>query len=99
MVVRTGKKASTDFGRLVSYQGMTKTSVWKGDPCNMVNGTDGILFEPFLTRDMVMRAYVPDLCRSIYFEYTDDVVHDGIPAYRFRQPIKMLQAASNPDNW
>jgi hypothetical protein len=64
-----------------------------------VNGTDGILFPPYVTREMILQAVVPDLCRSIYFEYTEDVTHDGIPTYRYRQPKRMYQPLTNPDNW
>lgn len=39
------------------------------------------------------------MCRSIPFELTDIVEHDGIPGMRFRQPKSMYQTPqTNLDN-
>ena len=99
MEVRTGIQDTIDFGRIVTYNGMSKFKVWKGDSCNAINGTDGIIFNPFLKTEMRMEALVPDLCRSIHFDYTETVSYDGIPAFRFRQPRSMYESGrTNPAN-
>jgi hypothetical protein len=54
-------------------------------------GSDGSIFNPFLSRDRIIRIFSPDMCRSIYMTYDKDVELKGIPAYRFTTPKEVMQ--------
>lgn len=111
MEVNTGVENSADFGKVVSWNGMTELEFWgwrnpedntliEGSQyCNMINGSDGSIFPPFVDRDRVVRLFSADLCRSLYLKYTEDVELNGISGYRFSVPREMLEDAQiNEDN-
>ena len=56
--VVTGKYSSADFGRIVKYNDDKKMSKWRGESCNAINGTDGIIFPPFMKYEPNKRIYV-----------------------------------------
>ncbi|CAG7726054.1 unnamed protein product [Allacma fusca] len=91
--VNTGVEDSADFGRVVSWKGQTSLDFWKGDTCNMINGTDGSLFPPFVERDRIVRLFSADLCRSLYLKYTNDYEYKGLTGYQFSAPREMLEGA------
>lgn len=65
----------------------------------MINGSDGSVFPPFVTRDRVLRIFSPDMCRSIYMTYLEDVEVLGVPGYRFITPRDVLEDPRiNPEN-
>lgn len=57
--VRTGKNNYEDFGRIVSYNHMNSMNIWNGDSCNQLNGTDGIIFPPYLFNKSRLYVLVP----------------------------------------
>ncbi|KAF4793939.1 Platelet glycoprotein 4 [Turdus rufiventris] len=65
------------FSRTLSY--------WEGH-CDMVNGTDGASFPPFVKKDQVLRFFSSDICRSIYGVFYGKQVVKGITLYRFVVP-------------
>jgi len=97
--VNRGLEDNSLFGNIVSWKGEPKLNWWWGEYCNMINGSDGSIFPPFVTRDRVINLFSDDLCRSLYLHYEKDVDYEGIPAYRFSVPESLFQNAStNPDN-
>jgi len=89
--VKTGVDDPANFGKIVSWNGQTELSFWTDQYCNMINGTDGSIFPPFVTRDRVVRLFSADLCRSLYLKYTKDVEMNGIQGYRFAVPKEELE--------
>jgi scavenger receptor class B protein 1 len=63
--VRTGKTNPQEFGRIVSWNGKTKLDYYNGD-CNLINGTDGSLAPPFLTKQTRIRFFSSDICRHVW---------------------------------
>lgn len=57
----------------------------------MINGSDGALFPPFVTRDRRLDIFSPELCRSLYLEYDSDTTIQGLTGYRFTLPKKVLE--------
>src|SRR5665811_1028464 len=47
----SGTQDNTKFGDIVSFKGEKHLDIWNGDSCNMINGSDGTLFPPFVTKD------------------------------------------------
>lgn len=91
MRIYSGMNDNTLFGETISWKGDEELYFWNTDYCNMINGSDGSVFPPFVTRDRVLRIFSPDMCRSIYMKYDEDVEVLGVPGYRFITPREVLE--------
>ncbi|TRZ23853.1 hypothetical protein HGM15179_003244 [Zosterops borbonicus] len=83
--VYTGTEDITKTAIIESYKNKRTLSYWPGH-CDMVNGTDGASFPPFVKRDQVLRFFSSDICRSIYGVYYGKQNVKGITLYRFTVP-------------
>ncbi|TRY97131.1 hypothetical protein DNTS_032787 [Danionella cerebrum] len=63
-VYHTGEHNYLDFGRIYTWKGEQMTSFWRTNQSNMINGTDGSAFHPFLTKEERLNVFTPDLCRK-----------------------------------
>ncbi|ODM99319.1 Sensory neuron membrane protein 1 [Orchesella cincta] len=89
--VYRGVEDSTMFNTIKSVNdGKTRLEPWWKDHCAMVNGTDGTMFPPFITKDTRLYIYVPEICRSIFIEYDSETEYEGIKGYRFKLPPEMF---------
>lgn len=84
--VYAGIKDPSRFGQIKRWNNKEKLSVWRGDTCNMINGSDGTLFPPFLTKETVLSAFEADVCRSAQLVYKAEDEVDGIRGLRFGMP-------------
>ncbi|CAB1351995.1 unnamed protein product, partial [Coregonus sp. 'balchen'] len=88
-----------DYGRVATFKGESKLSLWTSEQSNMINGTDGSAFHPLLSKTERLYIFSPDLCRSIFMEFEKDVWVKGLPAYRFTPPRDVLASKEeNPAN-
>ncbi|XP_062868043.1 lysosome membrane protein 2 [Trichomycterus rosablanca] len=95
----TGEDNYLDYGRVDTWKGQKMTTFWGTDQSNMINGSDGSAFHPFLTKEERLNVFTPDLCRSIYMLFEKEVKVKGIPAYRFTPPRDVLASGkNNPEN-
>ncbi|XP_016121147.1 lysosome membrane protein 2-like, partial [Sinocyclocheilus grahami] len=62
-VYHTGEQNYLDFGRIYTWKGEKMMSFWKSNQSNMINGTDGSGFHPFLSKEERLNVFTPDLCR------------------------------------
>ncbi|XP_013928636.1 PREDICTED: scavenger receptor class B member 1 [Thamnophis sirtalis] len=69
-----------------SWNGLKEVSYWHSEECNMINGTPGELWPPFMTPSSSVELYSPDACRSIKLNYTQSGNFKGIPVYRYTAP-------------
>ncbi|NXM69225.1 CD36 protein, partial [Serilophus lunatus] len=83
--VFTGTEDITKTGIIESYKDKRNLSYWEGH-CDMVNGTDGASFPPFIKKNQVLRFFSSDICRSIYGVFQSKQNVKGIPLYRFTVP-------------
>ncbi|NXO92187.1 CD36 protein, partial [Certhia brachydactyla] len=83
--VYTGTEDITKTAIIESYKNKRTLSYWEGH-CDMVNGTDGASFPPFVKKDQVLRFFSSDICRSIYGVFHSKQVVKGITLYRFVVP-------------
>ncbi|XP_014026997.1 lysosome membrane protein 2a [Salmo salar] len=98
-VFLTGERDYMEYGRIDTWNGLTEMSWWSSNQSNMINGTDGSVFHPLLSRKELLYIFAADLCRSIHLGYVEDVDVKGIPAYRFAPPHDVLQSPEeNPTN-
>lgn len=78
---------------------MTKLDYWSDEYSNRINGSDGTIFSPFLTRDKTLYAFSPDICRSYSLQYLKDNILDGIRTMEFSLPKNFFYNSTlNPDN-
>ncbi|NXO18732.1 CD36 protein, partial [Oriolus oriolus] len=83
--VYTGTEDITKTAIIKTYKNKRTLSFWKGH-CDMVNGTDGASFPPFVKKNQVLRFFSSDICRSIYGVFHSKQVVKGITLYRFVVP-------------
>jgi len=63
-----------------------------------MGGTDGTIFPPGVDTEKDLWVFVPELCRSIWLQYTADTTVNGIPANQYRPGPDVFDMA-NPDNF
>ncbi|NXC88224.1 CD36 protein, partial [Cercotrichas coryphoeus] len=83
--VYTGTEDIAQTAIIESYKNKSTLSYWEGH-CDMVNGTDGASFPPFVRKNQVLRFFSSDICRSIYGVFHSKQVVKGITLYRFIVP-------------
>lgn len=97
--IHTGTKDSSKFGIIDNWNYMKMLDYWTSPTCNMVNGTDGTIYPPFVKKSDLLYLFSSDLCRSIYLSYTKDVKLRDIPLYRFNAPKEVfMNVKENPAN-
>ncbi len=72
---------------------------WDSDNANRINGTDGTFYRPYRTRDQVLYAFSPDMCRSYSLKYLRDNEVHGVKTLDFHLPeTQFYNSSVNPDN-
>uniref|UniRef100_H2VEP6 Scavenger receptor class B member 1 n=1 Tax=Takifugu rubripes TaxID=31033 RepID=H2VEP6_TAKRU len=84
--IHTGKDDIRNVHKVVSWNGLTELSYWRTPQCNMINGTAGQMWPPFMTEESTLPFYSPDACRSLELVYQRSGKMKGIPLYRFVAP-------------
>ncbi|NWR66002.1 CD36 protein, partial [Bucorvus abyssinicus] len=83
--VYTGTEDIKKTAIIESYKNKRNLSYWEGY-CDLVNGTDGASFPPFVKKNQKLRFFSSDICRSIYGVFQSKQEVKGIPLYRFAVP-------------
>uniref|UniRef100_A0A8C3XG42 Platelet glycoprotein 4 n=1 Tax=Cyanoderma ruficeps TaxID=181631 RepID=A0A8C3XG42_9PASS len=97
--VYTGAEDITKTAIIQGYKNKRTLSYWPGY-CDMVNGTDGASFPPFVKKDQVLRFFSSDICRSIYGVFYGKENVKGITLYRFTVPREAFASPTEvPDNY
>ncbi|XP_051544852.1 platelet glycoprotein 4-like [Myxocyprinus asiaticus] len=97
--VFTGKDDVNKVATIDRWQGEKSLSYWNDSYCNMINGTDGASFAPFLDKKKPLSFFSSDICRSISTVYEGTVDLKGIDVYRYVLPPEALESpVVNPDN-
>ncbi|CAG0902109.1 unnamed protein product [Darwinula stevensoni] len=84
-LVGTGRNGPEDFGDIKLWRGLPyhEKQPWGSDECNMINGTDGMIYRPFVDENSVLYAFIWEMCRSAHLTYEKKVEFRGIPGLRF----------------
>ncbi|KAK2832109.1 hypothetical protein Q7C36_015571 [Tachysurus vachellii] len=97
--VFTGKDDVSKVSTIDSWNNMQTLSYWNNNYCDMINGTDGSSFSPFLDKNTLLYFFSSDICRSVSAEFEGSVDLKGITVYRYMLPSNTFAAPSdNPDN-
>lgn len=86
----TGKDDIRKIHDVDSWNGLRELSYWKTPQCNMINGTAGQMWPPFMTKETTLPFYSPDACRSLELVYQRPGMMSGIPLYRYVAPKTMF---------
>lgn len=58
-------------------------TTYEDDKCNQFNGTDGLIFPPFLKDTELIWAFEHNLCRSFALKYESKSSYNDIDTSRF----------------
>ncbi|KAJ6650638.1 hypothetical protein lerEdw1_005562 [Lerista edwardsae] len=61
--VNTGSRDISKAHTMDNWNGMKKLPFWNSDQCNMINGTGGQMWPPFMNQSTPVEFYSPDACR------------------------------------
>ncbi|XP_056322563.1 scavenger receptor class B member 1 isoform X2 [Danio aesculapii] len=95
----TGRDDIRKVHMVDSWNGLKNVDFWRSDQCNMINGTAGQMWPPFMTKETTMPFYSPDACRSMELVYQRPLVSSGIPVFRYISPKTLFaNGADFPPN-
>ncbi|KAI6645842.1 CD36-like lysosomal integral membrane protein II [Oopsacas minuta] len=99
-IVNTGVCDSKALGEFIQWDGNRQMDIWGDQYANMINGTEGFFFRPFLNSNDRITFFVDDAMRSIELACKNShTEHKGIDTLRYGLPLYFLQNAScNPAN-
>ncbi|XP_077811920.1 scavenger receptor class B member 1 isoform X2 [Macaca mulatta] len=92
--VFTGVQNISRIHLVDKWNGLSKVDFWHSDQCNMINGTAGQMWPPFMTPESSLEFYSPEACRSMKLMYKEPGVFEGIPTYRFVAPKTLFANGS-----
>lgn len=97
----TGVSDSKRFGDVFKWKGRERMNIWSGK-CNVINGTNGELYKPFIAKGKPLKIFLSQLCRTFHLDpVSQDVVtiQDGLEALEYELSPRLFQGArTNPNN-
>ena len=79
----TGEGDPYKLSRISLFNGNEHLDFWKTDECNVVKGSDGAAFNPYIQRKDTLWFFNDQLCRSYPLTYEKDVISKTLPGFRF----------------
>ncbi|XP_036278870.1 scavenger receptor class B member 1 isoform X1 [Pipistrellus kuhlii] len=92
--VFTGVKDFSRVHLVDKWNGISKVNYWHSDQCNMINGTSGQMWAPFMTPKTDVEFFSPEACRSMKLIYQEAGAYEGIPTFRFKAPDTLFANGS-----
>ena len=98
--VNTGKSDIDLVGCYQQWKGnFGKLNIWNSDDANMINGTDGSVYRPDISKHDELYIFIIQLCRSLNVKFLNEVTKHGIDGYRFNVPKNLFESGDiNPNN-
>ncbi len=97
--VNTGDSNIDLVGHYQQWNGGDKLPYWNTSYANMLNGTDGSVYKPDISKDDKLYIFIIQLCRSLNLKYLNDITIQGISGYQFNPPASLFESGDiNPDN-
>ncbi|TRY81356.1 hypothetical protein DNTS_008493 [Danionella cerebrum] len=63
----TGRDDIRNVHMVDTWNGQKKVDYWSTGQCNMINGTAGQMWPPFMTKETTMPFYSPDACSHVLY--------------------------------
>ncbi|XP_078410748.1 scavenger receptor class B member 1 isoform X1 [Cetorhinus maximus] len=73
-----------------NWNGLKEVNYWRSDQCNMINGTAGEMWPPFMTPSDALTFFSPDSCRTLELVFQKSGRTFGIPSFRYIAPKTMF---------
>ncbi|ODM93156.1 Protein croquemort, partial [Orchesella cincta] len=95
----TGSRNIQSFGELAKWNYENYTTAYKSS-CGRIGGSAGEFFMPVKKKESIS-LFSTDVCRQLKMPYKEEILVDGIKAFRYWGDEKMLDTSSpsHPDNW
>ncbi|XP_067862370.1 scavenger receptor class B member 1-like [Heptranchias perlo] len=88
--INTGVDDINKVHRVNTWNGANKVNYWHSAQCNMLNGTAGEMWPPFMDPSDTLKFFSPDACRSLELVYQRSGWTFGLPSFRYIAPKTML---------
>ncbi|XP_051887705.1 scavenger receptor class B member 1 isoform X8 [Pristis pectinata] len=88
--VYTGVDNITKVHVVDNWNGAKEVSYWHSEQCNMINGTAGEMWPPFITPSDSLTFYSPDSCRTLELVFQKSGWTFDIPSFRYVAPKTMF---------
>ncbi|PIK62895.1 putative scavenger receptor class B member 1-like [Apostichopus japonicus] len=82
----TGAGNYKDVARIAYWNGTNSLNFWYSKWANMINGTDGTMFHPFIDKSEILYMFNPDTCRSLPYIFKEDAKYLDIPLHHYYLP-------------
>ncbi|XP_053718870.1 platelet glycoprotein 4 [Synchiropus splendidus] len=97
--VFTGKDDISKVAMIDRWRGERNLTFWDDPYCDMINGTDGSSFAPFVDKNVPLYFFSSDICRSVSASFKESLDLRGIQVYRYSLLESTLASPNvNPDN-
>jgi len=96
--VKTGQDGLDQFMQITEWNHNKSIPYWKTKYCNMINGTDGTMYHPFIKKTDTLSIFSSDLCRSIDVVYESMHYLEDVPQYRYKPPSTLFGYPPDNDN-
>uniref|UniRef100_A0A1I8C2M6 Glycoprotein n=1 Tax=Meloidogyne hapla TaxID=6305 RepID=A0A1I8C2M6_MELHA len=82
------KDNGESLGKIITWNNSTSLpeSWWESAQALRIDGTDGTLMPPYVSKTDVIPVFVAELCRTIDLVFQKEVEYAGVPLYRFIMP-------------
>ena len=100
-VIHTGVKDVKTIGKFEQWKGnLGSLNIWpNGMGANALNGTEGLVFSPFLRENDTLEVFSDDAFRTFKLVHTDTLELMGIRVFRYEVMNSTYESAFvNPDN-
>ena len=92
----TGEGNPYNLSKISLFNGKSHLNFWKTDECNLVQGSDGATFNPYIQATDTLYFFNDQLCRSIPMQYSGETVFSRhLPAYRFVPRSDVFKSAKS----
>ncbi|XP_077301238.1 scavenger receptor class B member 1-like [Arctopsyche grandis] len=96
----TGATDITKYGLVDSFNGIDHLAHYTAEACSRIDGSDGSIFPPHITKNTTLHIFDKDICRLLPLRFEKEVTRKGdIKGYRFTPPNDVFaDPDTNPDN-
>nr|AJM13626.1 scavenger receptor class B-like protein [Mimachlamys nobilis] len=97
--IESGKNGIATNFDIRFWNGNSNLNFWTTKQTNLMNGTDGNLFHPFIKKTDHPPFFFSELCRSMTVDFQRESSVRGIDTYRFAHPRNIFDSPDkNPAN-
>ncbi|CAH8541558.1 unnamed protein product [Heterobilharzia americana] len=83
IVIKDGVRDQKLLGKIVSFHGNKVLSYWTTPTANMINGSDGTMFHPFIHKEDEIYVFAKELCRSVQLSFYSESKVDNLPVFKY----------------